>query len=186
MNTKIQQTKLNALSAKILHSKSKAKIEIVNNVFLVLTVVVPLLFIIAIYVSKGTSYENAINLLSFALSVVLIAMSVIALIWKISDQIAIHQLGIKNNIYIANECDNAGNLSEAELTWFFRYVAEMDTQDKDAFSKVSEDVRKTTYREALKEFEPGNYTITCPVCGSSPWKYQKGDCQLCGNLIINK
>jgi mobilome CxxCx(11)CxxC protein len=186
MNTKIQQTKINAISAKILHSKSKAKYEAVNNIFLVLTIVVPILFIIAIYVSKGTAYENVVNILSFMLSIVLIAVSVVALIWKISDQIGVHQLGIKNNIYIANECDNAGNLSDAELTWFFRYVAEMDTQDKDTFSKVSEDVRKTTYRDALKEFEPGNYNIVCPLCGNSPWKYKKGDCQLCGNLTTNK
>jgi len=184
MNTKIQQTKLNALSAKILHSKGKAKYEMLNNIFLVLTVIVPLLFIIAIYVSKGTTSENAVNIVSFGLSVVLIAASVLSLIWKVSDKIAIHQLGIKNNIYIANECDNAGQLNDAELSWFFRYVAEMDTQDKDTFAKVPDEIRKTTYREALKEFEPGNYTIVCPICGNSPWKFKKGDCQLCGNLTI--
>ena len=181
MTSKIEQTKLNALSAKILHRKSKWKYEAINNTILVLTIIVPLLFIIALYVSKGTDYENLINIISFALSIVLIAVSIIALIWKVNDKITLHKLGMKNNIYIANECDNLSKLSESELNWFFRYVSEMDTQDNDAFSKISDDERKKTYREALKEFEPGNFNVTCPVCNSSPWKFKKGDCQLCGN-----
>lgn len=181
MTSKIDQTKINALSAKILHRKSKWKYEAINNTILVLTIVVPLLFIIALYVSKGTDYENLINIFSFILSIVLITISIISLIWKVNDNIIAHKLGMKNNIYIANECDNLANLSENELKWFFRYVSEMDTQDNDIFSTISEDDRKKTYREALKEFAPGNISITCPVCNSSPWKFKKGDCQLCGN-----
>jgi mobilome CxxCx(11)CxxC protein len=183
MNTKIEQTKLNALSAKILHRKSKARLEGLNNFFLILTVIVPILFIIALYVSKGTSYENIINVISFILSILLIAVAVLSLIWGVSDKIVVHKLGMKNNIYIANECDNVAQSSEEELTWFFRYVSEMDIQDSDTFSKISDEARKTTYREALKEFEPGNYEVLCPICKSSPWRYKKGDCQLCGNLI---
>ena len=52
MTSKIDQTKINALSAKILHRKSKWKYEAINNTILVLTIVVPLLFIIALYVSE--------------------------------------------------------------------------------------------------------------------------------------
>ncbi|NOW94175.1 mobilome CxxCx(11)CxxC protein [Mucilaginibacter sp. SG564] len=181
MNVKIEQTKINALSAKILHRKSKGKLEGLNNFFLILTVIVPILFIVALYVSKGTSYENLINIVSFALSVVLIAVAVLSLIWGVSDKIVVHKLGMKNNIYIANECDNVAQSTEAELTWFFRYVSEMDLQDNDTFSKISDDERQTTYREALKEFDPGNYSIVCPVCKSSPWEFKKGNCQLCGN-----
>ena len=88
---------------------------------------------------------------------------------------------MKNNIYIANECDNLSSLSDTELNWFYKYVSEMDTQDNDTFSKISDDERKETYRAALKEFAPGNFTITCPICNSSPWKFKKGGCQLCGN-----
>lgn len=181
MTSKIDQTKINALSAKILHRKSKWKYEATNNIILVLTIVVPLLFIIAIYVSKGTNYENSINVISFTLSLVLIVVSILSLIWKVNDNIIIHKLGMKNNIYIANECDNLSSLSDTELNWFYKYVSEMDTQDNDTFSKITEDDRKETYRAALKEFTPGNFTITCPICNSSPWKYKKGDCQLCGN-----
>lgn len=181
MTVKIQQTKLNAISAKNLHRKSKWKYESINGIVLFLTIIVPVLFIIAQYVSKGTESENLINTISFILSITLIAISIYSMIIKVGDKITTHKMGIKNNLYIANECDNLSSLGEEELKWFFRYVTEIDNQDNDTFSKVSDNTKRKTYREALKEFNPGDYTITCPVCNSSPWKYKKGDCQLCGN-----
>lgn len=181
MTVKIQQTKLNAISAKNLHRKSKWKYESINGIVLFLTIIVPVLFIIAQYVSKGKESENLINTISFILSITLIAISIYSMIIKVGDKITTHKMGIKNNLYIANECDNLSSLGEEELKWFFRYVTEIDNQDNDTFSKVSDNTKRKTYREALKEFNPGDYTITCPVCNSSPWKYKKGDCQLCGN-----
>lgn len=186
MKIKIDQTKQNAISAKILHRRSKWKYELLNNVILSLTIIVPLIFLIAQYVSKGTSYEETMNVISFVLSVVLIIISVIHMLLKVNDKIATHKMGIKNNLYIANECDNVLKLEDAELEWFFRYVTEIDNQDNDTFSNVSEKVRRKTYRDALKEFAPGNYEITCPICHSSPWEYKKGNCQLCGNTPKQK
>lgn len=95
-------------------------------------------------------------------------------------------MGIKDNNYIANECDNADDLSEEDLKWFFRYAGEIDNRDKSTFTNISEKIRKKVYREALKELIPGCYKITCPICKTSPWKYKKGDCQLCGNTPQNK
>ena len=183
MQRKIEQTKLNATSAKILHRKGKNKYERLNVIFLILTLIVPLFFIIAQYVTKGGEYENLMNNISFGLSLVLIAISFLSLILKITDKIAIHKIGMKNNIFISNECDNVNKLSEKEREWFYRYVSEIDNSDIDTFAGLSDDKRKETYREALKEVEPGNHKITCPVCNSSPWKFEKGDCQLCGNKI---
>jgi mobilome CxxCx(11)CxxC protein len=74
-------------------------------------------------------------------------------------------------------------LKTDELNWFYKYVNEIDNQDNETFASVSEETRKKTYREALKEMNPGDHTITCPICNSSPWKYKEGDCQLCGNTI---
>lgn len=49
MQNKIEQTKLNAISAKILHRNGKNNYEKLNKTFLVLTLIVPLFFIIAQY-----------------------------------------------------------------------------------------------------------------------------------------
>ena len=164
MTNKIEQTKLNAISAKLLHRKSKWKYEFINGTVLFLTIIVPLLFIIAQYVSKGTSTENLIIIISFILSIGLISVSVLSMILKIGDKITTSKMGIKNNLYIANECDNLSNLSDEELKWFYRYVTEIDNQDNDTFANIGEKKRKKTYREALKEFSPGDYSITCPIC----------------------
>ncbi|MEZ5044730.1 MAG: hypothetical protein R2828_32840 [Saprospiraceae bacterium] len=181
MTDKLRQTKLNAITAKILHRKSKSKYEWFNVFFSILTVIVPILFIIAQYVTKGTTSEALINNISFSLSLTLIAVTVLALLLKITDRITTHKVGIKNNLYVANECDNLSSLVDNELEWFYRYVTEIDNQDLDTFAGVTDKTKRKTYREALKEFSPGDHTITCPVCNSSPWEYKKGDCQLCGN-----
>jgi len=181
MTDKLRQTKLNAITAKILHRKGKAKYELFNGVISILTVIVPLLFIIALYITKGTTSEKLANDASFALSLILIAVSVLSLILKLTDKITVHKVGIKNNLYVANECDNLDSLPDKELEWFYRYVTEIDNQDLDTFAGVGEKTKRKTYREALKEFSPGDHTITCPVCHSSPYEYKKGDCQLCGN-----
>lgn len=185
MQNKIEQTKLNAISAKILHRKGKNRFERLNILFLVMTLIVPLFFIIAQYITKGTAYESLLNYVSFSLSLILIAISFLSLILKITDKLTTHKIGMKNNIFIANECDSIGKLTEKEQEWFFRYVNEIDTNDIDTFAGISEEKRKETYREALKEIEPGNHDVTCPICKSSPWKYKQGDCQLCGNTLIN-
>ena len=103
MTNKIQQTKLNAISAKILHRRNKWKYEFINGAVLFLTIIVPLLFIIAQFVTKGTNAESTINIVSFILSIILIAISIFAMNLKVGDKITNHKMGIKNNLYIANE-----------------------------------------------------------------------------------
>lgn len=186
MNSKIEQAKLNAISARHLHQNGLFRYGLLNNIFLILTVIVPILFIIAQYISKGTAYENVINIISLVLSIVLIAACVLSLILQVSDRIVTYKMGIKNNLYVANECDNVANASADELKWFFRYLSEIDNQDHTTFAKLDEKQRQAAYRQALKEFEPGNYTITCPICHASPWEYKEGDCQLCGNTPAKK
>jgi len=80
MTDRLRQTKLNAISAKILHRKNKAKYEWFNGAVSILTIIIPILFIIAQYVTKGTASEKLVNDLSFALSLALIAVSIMALI----------------------------------------------------------------------------------------------------------
>lgn len=185
-NNRIEQTKLDALSAKILHRKGLAKYERRNRLVLILTIIVPILFLIAQYITINTAFEQFVNMLSFALSILLICISLIAIFYKYNELIIIHKMGMKNNIYVANECDNLKDKTDEENSWFYRYVSEIDNMDNDTFSSISVDDRQFAYREALKECEPGNYSIACPNCNSSPWNYVKGNCQLCGNKISIK
>lgn len=179
---RLEQTKLNALSAKILHKKGLAKYERRNRLVLILTIIVPLLFITAQYVTINTELEAFMNVLSFCLSMLLICVSLIAIFYKYNELVIIHKVGLKNNIYVANECDNLKNKSDIENECFFRYVTEIDNSDNDIFSNITEKERQFAYREALKESEPGNHAVKCPNCNSSPWNFAQGNCQLCGNI----
>lgn len=185
MDEKLLQTKLNAISAKLLHRKEIWNFELYNNLFIILTILVPIAFIFAQYVAKGTTWETELDVLSVILSGLLIISALVSsLILKVNDKITIHKTGLKNNLYIVNECDNVSKLNDSDRMWFYRYVTEVDTLDNDTFAKTSDKVKKETYRNALKELEPGNFLITCPLCNQSPWKYEEGDCQLCGNKTI--
>lgn len=182
---KLLQTKLNAISAKLLHRKKKGEFESLNNFITVLTIIVPIAFLSAQFVFKGSQVEDIVNTISYVLSVILIIVAVTSLIYKVSEKILIHKLGLKENIYIINECDNLSNKTDKELEWFYRYISQIDNADNDTFSNIKDKTKRKIYREALKELLPGDISITCPNCKSSPWNYKKGDCQLCGNVMLN-
>lgn len=183
MKEDLRQIRMDSLAAKYLHKKSISFYEKIKIVFLVSTIVTPIVFIVASYVSKGTNIEPLINTISFALSIILISLSVIMLIIKLDDKILIHKIGLKNNIYIARESESllSSQTNKSALIWFFRYISEIDTADHDTFSGISEEKTKKAYRESLKEFTPGDSNVKCPKCNSSPWEYKKGNCQMCGN-----
>ncbi len=181
MGSKIDQIKINAISAKILHIRYLKKYNIANNIFIALTIIVPILFIGAQYIAKGTESEDIVNIFSLVMSLILISVSILCLIYRLSDKTSLHKTGLSNNLRIIQECDNLKVTPEPELKWFYQYVTEFDRFDIEIFSEIKDKDRKFAYRQALKELEPGNHTILCPICKSSPWKFVSGNCELCGN-----
>lgn len=188
LNDKLRQFKMNALSAQVLHAVRINRYSILIKIEKFLTVVVPLLYLILLYISKGTSWETIIGVISTILSILLIGVSVVSLILGIEGKLDDHKLGLKGNKLICNEVDNfiSNGKKEEELEWFFKYVAEVDAKDHEIFAAVKPKEKQYAYREALKEFDHGNPHTKCPVCDASPWKFEAGDCQLCGNKSINK
>lgn len=188
LNDKLRQFKMNALTAQVLHAMRINRYSILIKIEKLLTVVVPLLYLILLYISKGTSWETIIGVISTILSILLIGVSVISMILGIEGKLDDHKLGLKGNKLICNEVDNfiSNGKKEEELEWFFKYVAEVDAKDHEIFAAVKPKEKQYAYREALKEFSHSNPHITCPVCDASPWKFVAGDCQLCGNKSINK
>lgn len=184
MSEDLLQIKLDALSAKNLHRNRLWRFNVIKIITSILTIIVPILFIIAIYITKATKYEVSMNIVSFIFSILLICFSVAFLIFKIDDKIITHKFGLKNNLSIASEIDNLlmqKEVSEQNLEWFKRYVTEFYNTDNDTFGQIKEKERKKIYRNALKELQPGNYRIVCPICKASPWEFKIGNCQLCGN-----
>lgn len=182
----LNQTRMNAIAAKILHCNGIKKYKFLSKVYLISTIIVPLFFIIALYISKGTTFEPIINSISFILSIFLIGYSVYSLIIKIDDMLIAHKSGMKENIFISSEASRLLNSNVAkgeDMEWFRRYCSEIDSRDSEIFSNIKVEEKREAYLEALKEIDPGNSSTICPSCKSSPWKFEKGECQLCGNKI---
>lgn len=184
-NERLRQIRMDALSAKVLHRRGIACYDRYRMGFVLLSTIAPLVFLAALYIGKGTAGEEWLNLAGTLLSFAMIILSIVMLVLRIDDRLVAHKLGLRSSIFIASEAKTL-EVSEGrpeDLEWFYRYVSEIDSNDNDILREVPDNVRKDVYRQALKEFEPGERSVTCPVCHCSPWDFEAGNCQLCGNTV---
>ena len=181
MNGRLGQIRTDALAAGYIYTKKLDRINGWSIVTNVLTILVPILFSGALLIAKGTSYEDAINVISIVLSAFLLAIVVFTLILKVDQEKESSLIARRSNFYVANEALKLQNSSESELIWFYNFVNEMDSRDKENLGSVSEALKQEAYRESLKKFIPGSKDTVCSVCHASPFIYKKGSCQLCGN-----
>ncbi len=182
MLPRILQIRQDALVAKYLYRRELSALKVYQISLTTITVIVPILFIAAQWVTKGTNADPVMSYVSFVGSAMLICLTVYSLIFGLGGKIEDASNGLGNNIFIAEECQNfqTENAQDNELEWFFRYVSSQDSTDNKYLGDVPKKKRQAAYREALKELVPSTVT-TCPVCGASPWKYVKGTCEACGN-----
>lgn len=184
MIEKLKQIKLNAIVARILHNKIKGYLVVCKNIFTIITISLPTIVTAVMYFGKGTEYQASTEILSFIMSISMIICSIIYLTLNVDEKLYQNRLYASKNIDVANEIDKLlaqQEISEDLFNWFNRYVSEVDEKDNEILSGINDKHKRNAYRNALKEFEPGNYTIKCPICDKSPWKYIPGNCQLCGN-----
>jgi len=183
MGTKrIEQIRTNALVAKELHTKKLRGRNGYKIALNVMTIIVPILFLTAQYWAKSTQLEFVINFVASLGSVGLLCMAIIAIIIDLDGKIIKHTIGVKSNIYVATESIKLMEENEeSKLGWFYTYVAEVDAADADSLSGVSGKEKMAAFREALKQLFPGESSIVCPVCNASPYIYEAGSCQVCGN-----
>ncbi|UML83174.1 mobilome CxxCx(11)CxxC protein [Leptospira interrogans] len=184
-NARLKQIKMDALSARALYRDRLFYFNSLKNIYMLISICGSISFLGALYIARGTYFQDSIEFISTILSVITILYAVITLIYKYDDNIIISKNGIRNNTFIASEVDSAisTNKKESELHWFYRYVSQVDTEDNDFFSGLKISHKQKAYREALKESTIGNIEILCARCNRSPWDYEKGDCQLCGNQL---
>ena len=70
---------------------------------------------------------------------------------------------------------------DQEASWFYKYVSDQDARDQENIENIPEITRQESYRHSLKKLHPSESTVVCSVCGTSPYIFTKGNCQLCGN-----
>lgn len=185
-DARIEQIRLNALTAKNSHARRLSRLRGLNTLYLSISFLVPIFYVVPTYILKGSDLESSAGYVGFALNILLLGIAIFYVISKVDDKILQHRRLMQENIYVANEALEflSNNRAETERSWFFRYVSRVDDEDKAAVAAWSEDERQLLYREALKELYPGDTTVVCPVCKASPFKFLKGSCQTCGNTPV--
>jgi len=178
---KLLQIRANSLTAEHVYSEKLRTLARVSNALLLLSVLTPLIIIIALYPSKGTAFEPLVQWVSYALSGILLVLAITSLALQVELKKESYSSARSSNTFIANESleliDNTGQ----DATWFFRYVSNQDAIDQKNIAKIDDQLRKEAYRESLKRLVPGDSSIKCPACNSSPYQFSAGSCQLCGN-----
>lgn len=135
----------------------------------------------ALLIAKGTDYESALNTASIVLSALLLSLSVLSIILKLDQKRESFLIARRSNIYVSSEALKLIDKADSELSWFYNYLAEMDSRDQENIGEVSEKLEQEAYRHSLKKLMPGRADTVCSVCHASPFKFIAGSCQVCGN-----
>lgn len=181
MNSRVLQIRTDALAAEYIYSKKLSVLGRFSVAITCLVILTPILTSVAILLAKGTRFEGAFNTISVILSTLLLALSVFALIIKLDSKRESYLISRRSNIYVSSEALKLIDQRDEELSWFFNYQAEMDSRDQENIGQVSAELRQEAYRYALMKQVPGDSSIVCAICHSSPFVFKDGSCQVCGN-----
>lgn len=181
MNDRVLQVRTDALVAEYIYARKLKHLGYMSMTITSLTILVPIIFSAAILIAKGTYYESALNTASIVLSAVLLSLSVLSLILKLDQNRESFLIARRSNIYVSSEALKLIDKADAELSWFYNYLAEMDSRDQENIGEVSEKLKQEAYRHSLKKLMPGRPDTVCSVCHASPFKFVAGSCQVCGN-----
>jgi len=178
---KLLQIRSNALSADYIYSSELSRINWITNAITVLAIVVPIITTFSLVLAKDTSYAILLNTFSFIFSGFLLCLSVLALIFRLEHKKELYLISRRANIYISNEASGLLENPSVDPRWFYKYVSDQDARDKENISNIREKRRQEAYRYSMKLLHPSDSGVVCSVCGSSPYIFKKGACQLCGN-----
>ncbi len=187
IGNEIQQKKLDGLTARILHEGRLARLRFRIQVVDVTALVVPAAYFPIRYLAKGTQYGAWIEAFWTVTAGALTVLVLLKLTLRWQDRAVRHGQLIGENLSLVSHAsqlaaESAGaSPSSVQLNLFLHLANAIERQDRDALSGATAQEKRNAYREALKELLPSDTTVTCPVCGASPWQYNPGSCQACGN-----
>jgi mobilome CxxCx(11)CxxC protein len=182
---KIRQKKLDSLAAKHLHVKRAAQLNRWIKLVDSLAMAVPVVYFAVRYIAKDTEYQFAVEIAWEILAVLLLASMILKLVYRWQEETQIHSRLLGENISLVGQADNLlseqNQISPETARLFFVMAEKSEAEDRNILGQPSTLDRQFSYREAIKESEPGNSSVVCPQCKSSPWQFVPGSCQLCGN-----
>ena len=149
------------------------KLKIWRNLLIVLNISIPVISIIAMYISKSKSYENNVSFISFLVSTALFILTTLSIIFKLDETIVEYRKSIENNFYIKSKVELylKALVDISSLSWFLEEVSRITVGDFENILFRSDKERQYIYREAIKEYIPNN--AKCPDCGVPVWVLKK-------------
>jgi mobilome CxxCx(11)CxxC protein len=182
---KVSQCKMDALSAKYLHERRLAKFRRFNSLVDYLAIAVPVLYLPARYLAKGTAESAFVEHMWEVLAAILLASVIFKMAYRWQERAEKHSRLLAENIALIGQVDyllsNSQNPTPESIRWFTLIAEKLENDDRESFGIVKDREKKKAYREALKEVDPSSTETVCPRCHASPWDYKRGSCQLCGN-----
>lgn len=172
------------MAAKHLHVWSLGNLRALNQSVDFLALAVPILFFPLRFLTKGTDIEHRTEYAWEALAAILLVMVVLKLTFKWQEKIEEHSKLLGENlslVHLADSLLSASSVSTESGNLFLLMASKLEQADRESLGKSSATKKQSAYREALKEWNPGDVSTACPKCNASPWEYFPGNCQLCGN-----
>jgi mobilome CxxCx(11)CxxC protein len=180
----IKQQKLNCLAAKRLHIMKRAVLNRWSQFVDFLGLGVPLIYFPIRYITKDSTPESWAQISWEFLAGVLSVLALLKMAYRWQEKIQKHSELLGENISLVGQADRlitSPSVSQESANFFLLMAEKSEKADWDALGPPSEKDRQFAYREALKELEPGDVSVVCPICNSSPFKFTSGSCQVCGN-----
>lgn len=186
MHPRLQKVIENSISAQYIYQKKLKKVNFTLIIISILTILVPIVVFISLYILKDTDYKDSSDLVATVISGSLLILSILALILKFDEKRLGYMIGNRVNRSIEERARNLVNENDdSKLELFFAHVADIDNDDKERIGDVPLLLQQEAYREALKKVDIHGKG-TCGVCNASPFIYTKGSCQTCGNTPFHK
>lgn len=180
----IRQKKLDQLAAKHVHGRRQTRLNRWSLGVDFVALAVPVFYFVPRLLAKGTQYEGAVEIVWELLAAILLVLVIVKMVWRWNEKGQKHSTLLGENISLVTHADrllNDQNASKERVDFFLELADRSEREDRELVGELKDKERQDSYREALKELEPGNTQVLCPVCGASPWHFTKGTCQACGN-----
>ena len=146
--------------------------------------IIPIISLIALYLSKKEKYEATVSTISFFVSMALFILTIISIIFKVDENVANYNKYINSNCEIKDKAEKfqKGILTEDSLNYFFDEVTVLHSKDIQRVSYKSNKQRQKLYRDAIMLFCPDD--AKCEECGNGVWAINRkgvNTCNVCGN-----
>lgn len=177
----VAQARMNELSGKYAHSRLLKAPRLFTKISEALCIVIPIIYFLPSDLTKN--YMGG-DKAAAVLSVLLLVLSVVRNILRWDDNLINHRTFMAKSFRLANRASEIlhnPNSTEEEAQEYLRSHADQSTEEMSLLENMPNDIKKYSYREALKEFFPGQIQhAVCSNCKRSVWDFKKGKCQLCG------